>query len=138
MTEDIKAVLLDEAQKVMAFAYAPYSRFRVGAALLGASGKIYTGCNVENASFGATNCAERTAVFKAVSEGEKSFKALAVVTSGESATGPCGICRQVLCEFAEEMDIVFRGSDGRAVETTLSALLPMPRIALGEQPGHMA
>ena len=130
MTDDMKAVLLDKAEKAMAFAYAPYSRFRVGAALLTACGKIYTGCNVENASFGATNCAERTAVFKAVSEGEKSLKALAVVTSGESATGPCGICRQVLCEFTDDMDIIFRGSDGKTVETTLKALLPMPRIAL--------
>ena len=98
--------LLDIAIKAKENAYVPYSNFRVGAALLGKSGKVYTGCNVECASYGATNCAERTAIFKAVSEGEKNFKAIAIVSSSNDYTFPCGICRQVIVEFGKDIDIV--------------------------------
>ena len=128
--ENIKEILIDSAKKAMEFAYAPYSGFRVGAALLTASGEIFTGCNVENASFGATTCAERTAVFKAVSVGEKNFKAIAIVSSGDGPTAPCGICRQVLSEFADDMVIYFCGTDNRVVTTSLSSLLPMSGVKL--------
>ena len=109
-------------------AYAPYSGYLVGAALLTETGKVYTGCNVENASFSATNCAERTAVFKAISEGERRFSAIAVVGGkGGSITGffpPCGVCRQVLMEFCSaEMPVYL--TDGNIVKTTtVGELLP--------------
>ena len=93
--------LIAEAMKAKEFAYAPYSHFRVGAALLTESGRIYTGCNVENASFSATNCAERTAVFTAVAQGEKEFRAIAVNGDTENYLPPCGVCRQVLAEFCD-------------------------------------
>jgi cytidine deaminase len=98
--------LIEKAYEAMEFAYAPYSNFKVGAALLTESGKVYTGCNVEIASFGATNCAERTAIFKAISEGEMAYKAIAVVSSSHDLTYPCGICRQVIVEFAKDIDII--------------------------------
>lgn len=99
--------LVEMAYEAMEFAYVPYSKFNVGAALLTKSGKIYTGCNVECASFGATNCAERTAIFKAVSEGEREFAAIAIVSRTKDITYPCGICRQVISEFADgDMDII--------------------------------
>ena len=103
--------LINEALKAREFAYIPYSNFAVGAALITAGGKIYSGCNIENASFTPTNCAERTAVFKAVSEGERKFAAIAVVGGkyneeiSEYIT-PCGVCRQVLAEFCDEDFIV--------------------------------
>ena len=127
---NIQAMLIEKAKSAMEFAYAPYSEFRVGAALLTDTGKIYTGSNVENRSFGATCCAERTAVFKAVSEGERSFKAIAIYSSGKSATAPCGICRQVLSEFSEDMTVLFCGTNEEIVETTLLELLPMSNIEL--------
>ncbi len=109
-------------------AYAPYSGFFVGAALLGKSGRVYTGCNVENASYTPTNCAERTAVFKAVSEGEREFEAIAVVGGkGESLSelcAPCGVCRQVLAEFCEgDLRVVLGRPDALTV-TDLQSLLP--------------
>lgn len=91
--------LIEEAKKTMKKAYAPYSKFSVGAALITDSGKVYTGCNVENASYGASNCAERTAFFKAISEGERKFKKIAIVSSSKEFIFPCGICRQVMAEF---------------------------------------
>jgi cytidine deaminase len=97
--------LIHAAIDAREMAYAPYSKFKVGAALLTSSDKIYTGCNIENASFGATNCAERTAIFKAVSEGEKLIKAIAIIGDVENYTFPCGICRQVIVEFAESENI---------------------------------
>lgn len=100
-------------------AYAPYSNFRVGAALLAASGKVYLGCNIENASYGPSNCAERTAFFKAVSEGERAFEAIAVVGgAGEQRTGemcaPCGVCRQVMMEFCDPGSFRILLEDGGA------------------------
>lgn len=91
--------LIHMAAEAMEHAYAPYSGFRVGAALLCSNGKIYTGCNIENAAYGPTNCAERTAFFKAVSEGEREFAAIAVISGSDSVTAPCGVCRQVMAEF---------------------------------------
>lgn len=111
------------ANDVKENAYAPYSGFRVGAALLTRSGKVYTGVNVENASFGATLCAERGAVAKAVSEGEQEFRALAVASSAGEAM-PCGICRQVLMEFEPELRVI-TGKDEEHLEShSLQELLP--------------
>lgn len=99
--------LVEMAYEAMENAYVPYSNFNVGAALLTKSGKVYTGCNVECASYGGTNCAERTAIFKAVSEGEKEFTAIAIVSRTRDITYPCGICRQVISEFADgDLDII--------------------------------
>jgi len=122
---ELSARLAAAARSAMDFAYAPYSNFKVGAALLGRSGRIYAGCNIENASFGATNCAERTAIFKAVSEGEKEFDAIAIVSSSGKPTPPCGICRQVLSEFAPDIPILLVSSDG-FVKTSLPELFGMP------------
>ena len=114
--------LIDLAKQVRKKAYAPYSRYKVGAALLGKSGKIYTGCNVENASYGHTICAERAAIVKAVSEGEREFEAVAVVT--KNGGSPCGACRQVLSEFSPELIIYIADKDGAYRTTTLKKLLP--------------
>ncbi len=103
-------------------AYAPYSHYKVGAALLGKSGKVYLGCNVENASYGHTICAERTAFVKAVSEGEKEFEAIAVVT--RNGGSPCGACRQVMVEFAPELTIYIADKNGDYRTTTMNELLP--------------
>ena len=107
-------------------AYAPYSKFRVGAALLSDEGKVFLGCNVENRSFGLTVCAERTAVLKAVSEGSRSFRALAISTpDSENPVGPCGACRQVISEFMPpEAPVRFGGSGPDRVDTTIGALIP--------------
>ena len=109
-------------------AYAPYSGFCVGAALLGKSGKVYTGCNVENAAYTPTNCAERTAVFKAVSEGEREFSAIAIVGGKGDAMAefcaPCGICRQVLAEFCDGDFPVVLGTPEKYQAYTLAELLP--------------
>ena len=103
-------------------AYAPYSDFKVGAALLGESGTIYLGCNVENASFGLTVCAERVALFKAVSEGERVFKAIAIY-AGSKSVPPCGACLQVMAEFGD-LDILLFDSKGSYVKWRISELLP--------------
>ena len=115
--------LIDLALKTMENAYAPYSDFKVGAALLSSRGKLYTGCNIENISYGASVCAERTAIFKAVSEGETSFLKLAVVSSSEEITFPCGICRQVLNEFMPEGEIILFGGGNMEIYK-VSELLP--------------
>ena len=116
--------MVEEAYAAMKHAYAPYSHFRVGAALLTKEGKIFTGCNIENASYGATNCAERTAVFKAVSEGYTQIERIAIVSSSHQKTPPCGICRQVLAEFmTENAQILLADKDG--IESyTIKDLLP--------------
>jgi len=103
-------------------AYAPYSQFAVGAALLAKSGRVYTACNVENVSYGLSVCAERAAVFKAVSEGEKEFEAIAVVT--ETGVTPCGACRQVLREFGEDIRVIVADASGRYRVFSLRELLP--------------
>ena len=118
--------LFTEARKAADFAYAPYSKFRVGAALLADDGTVFTGCNVENRSYGLTVCAERNAVFKAVSSGQRSFIALAISTpDSEVPVGPCGACRQVLSEFMEPSSHVrFGGCGEEKVNTTLGVLYP--------------
>lgn len=103
-------------------AYAPYSKFHVGSAILSSSGKIYTGCNIENASYGLTVCAERVALFKALSEGERHFKAIAIV-AGKNPAYPCGACRQVLYEFAPDTVIIVL-EEGKVKSYTLNELLP--------------
>jgi len=105
-------------------AYAPYSGFKVGAALLGKSGKVYTGVNVENSSFGACICAERAACAAAVSAGETEFLSLAVASDSEPPSAPCGICRQFLSEFGSNLKIILVNCDGKTVETGLKELLP--------------
>lgn len=116
--------LLSIADKAMENAYAPYSKFHVGAALLCKDGTVFTGCNIENATYGATNCAERTAIFKAVSEGQRDFETIAIVSSGGGETFPCGICRQVMAEFAPELKIILRDENGTEHIYTLVELLP--------------
>lgn len=116
--------LLAIADKAMENAYAPYSEFKVGAALLCSDGTVYTGCNIENGSYGATNCAERTAIFKAVSEGRRDFTAIAIVSSGGGETFPCGICRQVMGEFSPDIRIILRSSDGKPVSYNFKELMP--------------
>lgn len=115
--------LLDRAYAALEHAYIPYSSFAVGAALLTADGTVYTGCNIENSSYGATICAERVAMSKAVSEGEREFTAIAIVSSSKRFTPPCGICRQFLSEFAEDLTMVF-DNDGEVVLYHLTDMLP--------------
>ncbi len=117
-------ILITYAKKAMGNAYAPYSGFSVGAALLSIEGEVFTGCNVENASFGATICAERCAVMKAVSEGCTSFTKIAIVSSGNSLTYPCGICRQFLSEFMEDGVVVLVDGDGNIKEYSMNSLFP--------------
>lgn len=118
--------LLDMAKSARKNAYAPYSNFYVGAALLAESGNIYTGCNVENLSFGATICAERCAIAKAVSEGERGFSAIAVY-AGEKFTSPCGICLQTIYEFAKDIDIIL-ADNGTMKVYKLQELMPINSI----------
>lgn len=116
-------------------AYIPYSNFNVGAAVLCESGKIYGGCNIENASFGATNCAERTAIFKAVSEGESKIKAIAIVGSLSEITYPCGICRQVISEFGDDdVKVILAKSEDDYIVKDMSEILPgaFKKEALGK------
>ena len=119
MTDD---KLIASAAAARERAYAPYSNFKVGAALKGKSGRVYAGCNVENAAYGPSMCAERTAIFKAVSEGEREFEAIAIVT--ENGASPCGSCRQVMMEFAPDMAVIIADTQGRARSTTVRDLLP--------------
>jgi cytidine deaminase len=119
MTED---ELIARAAAARERAYAPYSHFQVGAALMSKSGRVYSGCNVENAAFGGSICAERTAIVKAVSEGEREFEAMAVVT--ENGVSPCGPCRQVMMEFAPDMAVIIADTRGNRKTTTVRNLLP--------------
>ena len=116
--------LLEIADTAMKNAYAPYSGFSVGAALLCTDGTVYTGCNVENASYGASNCAERTAIFKAVSEGHRDFSAIAIVSSGGGETYPCGICRQVMAEFAPNLRVILRNPEKETVSYNFKDMMP--------------
>ena len=120
-----REALLAQARAVRDRAHAPYSGFRVGAALLGASGRVYVGCNVENASFGLTICAERSAVAAAVAAGESRFQAVAIVTDGTGPVAPCGACRQVLAEFEPALQVWAEGGGAQA-GWRLDQLLPEP------------
>jgi cytidine deaminase len=125
LTASERALLLEKAKGVVKQAYAPYSNFHVGAAILTAKGNVYTGCNVENASYGLTNCAERTAIFSAVSsEGPgMRLRAIAVWTDPEGACSPCGACRQVIFEFGRNASVMFQGKSG-VEEVRAADLLP--------------
>ncbi len=119
--------LVEAAVAIRDHSYSPYSKFKVGAALLGKSGKVYCGTNVENASFGLSICAERSAIFRAVAEGEIEFEAIAVVADGKTPTAPCGACRQVLLEFGQDMIVILAGEDGVAgpmAQHTVGELVP--------------
>lgn len=118
--------LIQEAYAAKKHSYAPYSGFHVGAALLTKGGRIYRGCNIENAAYSPTNCAERTAIFKAVSEGETEFKAIAIVGDGEEYLAPCGVCRQVMQEFVtpETFDVIMVGKDTDYRKMKLAELFP--------------
>ncbi len=116
--------LADVARRAKGFAHAPYSRFRVGAALLAKNGRIFTGCNVENSSYGLTICAERTAIFKAYSEGIKDFSAIAVVSDDPGFTPPCGACRQVLMDLAGNIDFVMMDHKNKFKIIRIKSLLP--------------
>ena len=116
--------LLRIAKEASYNAYVPYSRFQVGAALECDDGTIFTGCNVENAAFGSTICAERTACVKAVSEGHKSFKRIAIYADSQNWATPCGACRQFMAEFSPEMEVLCSRGDGRYVSYKLNQLMP--------------
>lgn len=126
-------LLIEKAKEALSFSYAPYSGFHVAAALLCKSGKIYTGCNIENASFGATNCAERTAFFKAISEGEREFSKIAIVSKSDNPefseisgdyTYPCGICVQVMVEHMPKGEVILSNKDNAIKSIKVSELAP--------------
>ena len=117
--------LLSKAEEARKNAYVPYSGFAVGAAALSKDGRGFTGCNIENAAYGVTNCAERTAIFKAISEGVREFAALAVVADTAGPVSPCGACRQVMAEFFEpDMPIYLGSMQGAGIQTEIKSLLP--------------
>ena len=122
--EKIEKELIERAREVREKAYAPFSNFKVGAALQTKSGKVFTGCNVESASYGLTVCAERVAIWKAVSEGEKEFSHIAVVADTEELTPPCGVCRQIIWEFCGDIPISFSNLDGKNETLHMKELLP--------------
>lgn len=117
-------LLIKKALEAKEFAYVPYSNFRVGSAVLTREGKIYSGCNIENASYGATNCAERTAIFKAVSEGGANIEAIAITSDEEDFIYPCGICRQVIREFGDNIDVILINKFGHTKISSIKELLP--------------
>ncbi len=124
MLNERERELIGKAVEVRERAYAPYSRFKVGAALLSRDGRVFAGCNVENASYGLTVCAERVALFKAVSEGTREFEAIAIAC-GKGPCAPCGACRQVLFEFAPDLTVIMTDSEGKEIRVSkLSDLLP--------------
>lgn len=125
MVKVSEETLITKADGMLDMAYVPYSKFPVGAALLTEEGEIYTGCNIENASYPLSNCAERTAMFKAVSEGEREFASLVVTGNTEGPISPCGACRQVLTEFcAPGMPVILTNKKGDIMRTTVAELLP--------------
>ncbi len=118
--------LILAAKQVRENAHAPFSDFRVGAAVRAKSGRIYTGCNIENASYGLTCCAERVAIFKALSEGERGFEAMAVVTDTDALTPPCGACRQIIWEFCGDVPVILANLKGKVERESAAKLLPRP------------
>jgi cytidine deaminase len=119
-------LLIAAAKQARENAHAPYSNFRVGAALRGSSGRIFGGCNVENATYGLTICAERVAIFKAVSEGERGFSAIAVVTDTDRLTPPCGACRQLIWEFCGDIPVSMANLSGKIEVLQMKDLFPKP------------
>ena len=124
MSQNIALLLKEKASSAKEKAYAPYSKFRVGCAIITEDDKIFTGCNVENASYGGAICAERTAIVKAVSEGYHKFKAIGVMTDLQEPATPCGICRQFIREFGKEIVIYCFGMNGSSLVMTLDEFLP--------------
>lgn len=122
------------ARKIREQAYAPYSNFHVGAALESKRGDIFTGCNVENISYGLTICAERSAIFAAIASGVRSFQRIVIVADSNEPVTPCGACRQVLAEFAEDLDIICINLQGRKFRSKLSTLLPRPKAGILDKP----
>jgi cytidine deaminase len=118
--------LIAAAKQARENAHAPYSNFRVGAALRAKSGRIYSGCNVESASYGLTCCAERVAILKAVSEGDRGFDAIAVVTDADAPAAPCGACRQLIWEFCGDVPVILANLQGRVEHERAGKLLPRP------------
>jgi len=118
--------LISAARQARENAHAPYSNFRVGAALRAASGRIFGGCNVENATYGLTVCAERIAIFKAISEGERGFEAIAVVTDTDRLTPPCGACRQLIWEFCGDVPVILANLKGQTEVIPMRELFPKP------------
>jgi len=118
--------LIAAAKQARENAHAPFSNFRVGAALRAKSGRIFTGCNVENATLGLTCCAERVAIFKAVSEGERGFEAIAVAADTDTLTPPCGACRQIIWEFCGDVPVILTNLEGKVEQQTAGKLLPHP------------
>lgn len=127
-------ILLTRAIHARTLAYAPYSRFTVGAALETRSGKVFTGCNVENLSFGLTCCAERNAVFAAVAAGEREFSRIVIVADSQEPVTPCGACRQVLAEFAEDLEVRSVNLQGAQYSANLRELLPRAKAGILDQP----
>ena len=125
LSPDSAKALLDAARKARKEAYAPYSKFAVGAAVLTENGEVFTGCNIENASYGATICAERVAIFKAISAGHKLIKSLAVVADHPEPIAPCGICRQVMSEFGPDADVFMANTKGHTRTANMKELLPI-------------
>ena len=120
MNQSLKQAAIDALQ----YAYAPYSKFQVGAAVVTESGKIFTGCNIEVSSYGLTICAERVAIFKAISEGEKDFGSIAIAAETEAHCPPCGACRQVIADFSPNMEIILINKNGKIKTTSIQELLP--------------
>lgn len=118
-------MLIAKAKEARLYAYAPYSKFKVGAALEGKSGNIYTGCNIENQAYGSTMCAERVSLFKGISEGEKKFVQLAIVADVSDYCYPCGDCRQVMMEFSPQLKVIMGNLEGKFIVRTITELLPL-------------
>lgn len=121
----LEAGLIEAARSAREKAYAPYSGFKVGAALLCDNGRIFTGCNVENAAYSASICAERVAIGKAVSEGCSKFRAIAIVSESDEPCPPCGFCRQVMAEFNPDLSIIMVNGNGQVIRSTAKELLPL-------------
>lgn len=117
--------LIKAAEETRRRAYTPYSKFKVGAAILTSEGKIFTGCNIENASFGLTICAERVAIFKAISEGYSNFKAIAIIGDTQKSCTPCGACRQVIMEFGADIEVIMSNLKGEIKISRIDKLLPI-------------
>lgn len=131
MTDQELIKIANEARKN---SYAPYSNFHVGAALLGKNGKVYKGCNVENAAYGPTNCAERTAIFSAVVDGCRDFEKLAIIADSPEPAYPCGVCRQVMSEFCDDLKLILANNKGEYIEDSLANILPhMFSLDIGEK-----